>query len=260
MSSSSSSGMARARRSPRATTTARGTASGGAADLTEFTFTGVGDKFRGLGGQRISQLNPDRTAGEPVLRGGLGPDAVGQGRGVPAEPRHPAQLRAGLPERRHLPAGECLDAGAALWVPVDSLELRLRLSVGKFHGAAVGCGGKHQGRGRARRASRRRRWASGSASTAIRRSGTWCGSVARSRGPTSITGGTTGRMRSPSRGATRASSRSTPSPRRCRLYLATGLAPGTYCESDHRRSVGLVLRRDYDRRRCRGIGATESRG
>lgn len=33
-------------------------ASGGAADITEFTFTGVGDKFRGIGGQHISQLNP----------------------------------------------------------------------------------------------------------------------------------------------------------------------------------------------------------
>jgi alpha-amylase len=37
--------------------------SGGAADITEFTFTGVGDKFMGVGGQHISQLNPDGTAG-----------------------------------------------------------------------------------------------------------------------------------------------------------------------------------------------------
>jgi alpha-amylase len=36
---------------------------GGAADITEFTFTGVGDKFRGIGGQHISQLNPDGPAG-----------------------------------------------------------------------------------------------------------------------------------------------------------------------------------------------------
>ncbi len=28
--------------------------SGGAADITEFTFTGVGDKFRGIGGQHLS--------------------------------------------------------------------------------------------------------------------------------------------------------------------------------------------------------------
>ncbi len=40
-----------------------GYASGGAADVTEFTFVGVGDKFRGLGGQHISQLNPSGTAG-----------------------------------------------------------------------------------------------------------------------------------------------------------------------------------------------------
>jgi len=38
-------------------------ASGGAADITEFTFTGVGDKFRGIGGQHISQLNPNGTPG-----------------------------------------------------------------------------------------------------------------------------------------------------------------------------------------------------
>ena len=39
-----------------------GYSSGGAADITEFTFVGVGDKFRGVGGQHISQLNP---AGPP---------------------------------------------------------------------------------------------------------------------------------------------------------------------------------------------------
>jgi alpha-amylase len=37
--------------------------SGGAADITEFTFVGVGDKFRQIGGQHISQLNPNGTAG-----------------------------------------------------------------------------------------------------------------------------------------------------------------------------------------------------
>jgi alpha-amylase len=38
-------------------------ASGGAADITEFTFTGVGDKFRELGGQHIAQLNPNGPPG-----------------------------------------------------------------------------------------------------------------------------------------------------------------------------------------------------
>ena len=40
-----------------------GYGSGGGADITEFTFVGVGNKFRGLGGERISQLNPNGTPG-----------------------------------------------------------------------------------------------------------------------------------------------------------------------------------------------------
>jgi alpha-amylase len=38
-------------------------ASGGAADITEFIFVGVGDKFRHVGGQLVSQLNPNGPAG-----------------------------------------------------------------------------------------------------------------------------------------------------------------------------------------------------
>jgi len=37
--------------------------SGGAADITEFTFVGVGDKFRHIGGQYIAQLNPNGPPG-----------------------------------------------------------------------------------------------------------------------------------------------------------------------------------------------------
>jgi alpha-amylase len=37
--------------------------SGGAADITEFTFTGVGDKFRQVGGQYLAQLNPNGSPG-----------------------------------------------------------------------------------------------------------------------------------------------------------------------------------------------------
>lgn len=40
-----------------------GYSSGGAADITEFTFVGVGDKFRRIGGQYIAQLNPNGTPG-----------------------------------------------------------------------------------------------------------------------------------------------------------------------------------------------------
>ncbi|HTI06110.1 MAG TPA: alpha-amylase family protein [Gemmatimonadales bacterium] len=49
-----------------------GYTSGGAADITEFTFTGVGDKFRGIGGQHISQLNPNGTAGNQFSEGAWG--------------------------------------------------------------------------------------------------------------------------------------------------------------------------------------------
>jgi alpha-amylase len=38
-------------------------ATGGAADITEFTFTGVGNKFLGVNGEHISQLDPDGTPG-----------------------------------------------------------------------------------------------------------------------------------------------------------------------------------------------------
>lgn len=37
--------------------------SGGAADITEFIFRGVGDKFMGAGGQRLAQLNPTGAPG-----------------------------------------------------------------------------------------------------------------------------------------------------------------------------------------------------
>jgi alpha-amylase len=40
-----------------------GYASGGAADITEFTFTGVGNKFRRINGEHISQLNPNGSPG-----------------------------------------------------------------------------------------------------------------------------------------------------------------------------------------------------
>jgi alpha-amylase len=54
-----------------------GYASGGAADITEFTFTGVGNKFLGANGERISQLNPNGPPGSqfsPVAWGLLPSD------------------------------------------------------------------------------------------------------------------------------------------------------------------------------------------
>ena len=38
-------------------------ASGGAADITEFTFAGVGNKFLGINGEHVSQLNPNGSPG-----------------------------------------------------------------------------------------------------------------------------------------------------------------------------------------------------
>src|SRR5260221_3534841 len=49
-----------------------GYSSGGAADITEFTFTGVGDKFRGIGGQHISQLNPNGAPGSQFSQAAWG--------------------------------------------------------------------------------------------------------------------------------------------------------------------------------------------
>jgi len=40
-----------------------GYSSGGASDITEFKFRGVGDKFLGTGGQYLAQLNPNGSAG-----------------------------------------------------------------------------------------------------------------------------------------------------------------------------------------------------
>ena len=60
--------------------------SGGAADITEFIFVGVGDKFRRIGGQRISQLESRRSAGKSVLGRRVGTHAVRQGGGLSAEP------------------------------------------------------------------------------------------------------------------------------------------------------------------------------
>ncbi len=40
-----------------------GYASGGASYITEFTFTGVGNKFRNLNGEFIAQLNPNGPPG-----------------------------------------------------------------------------------------------------------------------------------------------------------------------------------------------------
>ncbi|HEU5219889.1 MAG TPA: alpha-amylase family protein [Gemmatimonadales bacterium] len=49
-----------------------GYASGGAADITEFTFVGVGNKFRGINNEHISQLNPNGGPGNQFSEGAWG--------------------------------------------------------------------------------------------------------------------------------------------------------------------------------------------
>jgi alpha-amylase len=46
--------------------------SGGAADITEFKFHGVGDKFLGVGGQYLAQLNPNGPAGSQFSQAAWG--------------------------------------------------------------------------------------------------------------------------------------------------------------------------------------------
>jgi alpha-amylase len=46
--------------------------SGGTSDITEFTFEGVGDKFRNAGGQHISQLNPNGSSGNQFSQSAWG--------------------------------------------------------------------------------------------------------------------------------------------------------------------------------------------
>jgi len=46
--------------------------SGGSADITEFIFQGVGDKFLGTGGQHLSQLDPNGTQGNQFSPGAWG--------------------------------------------------------------------------------------------------------------------------------------------------------------------------------------------
>jgi len=49
-----------------------GYSSGGAADITEFTYSGVGDKFRKVGGQYLAQLNPSGPPGSQFSPGAWG--------------------------------------------------------------------------------------------------------------------------------------------------------------------------------------------
>ena len=71
-----------------------GYASGGAADITEFIFRGVGDKFLQTGGQRIAQLNPNGTQGNRFSEAAWG--LMPSDKAVVFLENHDTQRQAGL--------------------------------------------------------------------------------------------------------------------------------------------------------------------
>jgi len=74
-------------------------ASGGAADITEFTFVGVGDKFRRIGGQHISQLNPNGSPGNQFSEAAWG--LMPSNKAVVFLQNHDTQHQCGLSYRDH---------------------------------------------------------------------------------------------------------------------------------------------------------------
>ena len=97
--------------------------SGGAADITEFTFVGVGDKFLEKPGQYIAQLNPNGPPGSQFSPTAWGLMPSDKAVVFLAEPRHPALRRNHkLPRRQRVSRRQRMDAGAALRVPLNPLE------------------------------------------------------------------------------------------------------------------------------------------
>jgi alpha-amylase len=74
-----------------------GYSSGGAADITEFTFVGVGNKFRGINGEHISQLNPTGTPGNQFSEAAWG--IMPSDKGVVFLQNHDTQHSCGLSYR-----------------------------------------------------------------------------------------------------------------------------------------------------------------
>src|SRR2546423_28415 len=105
--------------------------SGGAADITEFTFVGVGDKFRGIGGQHISQLNPNGPPGSQFSAAAWRPaTSTTGGTTAPMPSRSRGATRASSPSAararwstRRSPRG-CRPAPTATSSPVGSSRRR----------------------------------------------------------------------------------------------------------------------------------------
>ena len=120
--------------------------SGGAADITEFTFVGVGDKFRHIGGQHISQLNPNGPPGSQFSPSAWG--LMPSDKAVVFLQNHDTQHQCGLSYRD----GNVFRI-ANVWMlaqpygyPVRPVELCLRLSRRKLDGSALRCRRPHERR------------------------------------------------------------------------------------------------------------------
>jgi alpha-amylase len=147
--------------------------------------------------------------------------------------------------------GQRVDAGAALRVSLDSVELRLQLPGRQLGRAAVGREREHQIRWSAAPRWRRRSSASGSASTAIPTSGTWWG-FRRLVAGTDINhwwddGDNTIAFSRGDKGFVSINNAAAT----VQVVTGTGLPQGTYCDLLTGGKVGSSLRGDFDRGRCR---------
>ncbi|CAA9317821.1 MAG: GH13_15 / GH13_24 / GH13_32 / GH13_27 / GH13, partial [uncultured Gemmatimonadetes bacterium] len=102
-----------------------------------------GRKVPGRQRRASGAAEPQRDGGEPVFRGRVGVDALGQGRRLPREPRHAAR-RGGhrLPLARGVPAGQRLDDGAAVRLSFHHVELRLYAGLRARHRPPLQRGGR----------------------------------------------------------------------------------------------------------------------
>ena len=128
------------RRSRRATTSARDTARAAPPTSPSSRSSVSATSSANIGGEHISQLNPNGTAGKPVLRGGVGADARRTRRWCSCRTTtRQHELRHQLSRRQRVPAGERVDAGAALRLSVDPVQLCVHLSHRELDGPAVRC-------------------------------------------------------------------------------------------------------------------------
>ncbi len=121
-----------------------GYGSGGAADITEFTFVGVGNKFRGSAAQYIAQLNPNGPPGSQFSEAAWG--LMPSDKAVVFLQNHDTQHQCGIGYRDG--AGFRL---ANVWMlaqpygyPSVLSSYAFELPGGELHGPAVRCPRQHR--------------------------------------------------------------------------------------------------------------------